>query len=326
MQIKLLLSKSRLPMTKQALVIIIIGVMLLAACGRTYEETKRITRQQRREAARKDSAALKIAVMPTLDCLPLFVAKHEQLLDTIYGGVRLKMYQAQMDCDTALERKRVEGMVTDLVRAKRIEQRGMKLRYTAMTNAYWQLIANRQSRIRQLKQLNDKMVGMTRYSITDMLSDYVADTVKIAREHLFKIQLNDLNVRMLMLQNNEIDALWLTEPQATMARQQKHPVIFDTRDIKLQPGVMVFREIEMRRQQRGQQLDLLVKAYNKACDLINERGLSYYKKVIEEYCSVKASVVDSLPKDLKFQHATGPRQQDVDRVERWVNQLTINNR
>lgn len=298
--------------------IALLGVLLLAACGQSYEETKRISREQRREAARKDSAALKIAVMPTLDCLPLFVAKREQLLDTIFGGVKLKMYQAQMDCDTALERKRVEGMITDLVRAKRIEQRGMKLRYTAVTNAYWQLIANRQSRIRLLNQLSDKMVGMTRYSITDMLTDYVTDTVRIPKEHLFKIQLNDLKVRMMMLQNNEIDALWLTEPQATMARQQKNPVIFDSRQAKLQPGVMVFREMEMRRQQRAKQLDLLIKAYNKACDLINERGVAYYQDLIEEYCKVKASVTDSLPGNLRYEHARGPRQQDVEKVERWL--------
>ena len=300
------------------IVTMITVLLLLAACGQSYEETKRITREQRREAVRKDSAALKIAVLPTLDCLPLFVAEKEQLLDTLYGGVRLKMYQAQMDCDTALENKRVEGIVTDLVRAMRIDRRGTKMRYVAATNAYWQLVTNRQSRIRQLKQLDDKMVGMTRFSITDMMSDIVADTVKLPKEHLFKVQLNDLNVRMQMLLNNEIDALWLTEPQATMARQYNHPVIYDTRQIDLQPGVMAFREIEMRRQTRSKQLDLLVKAYNKACDLINEKGVQHYKKLIVERCKVKEQVVDSLPADLKYSHAKGPRQQDMDRVQKWL--------
>ena len=109
------------------LVTIIVCLLLLAACGQSYEETKRQTRQQRREAAQKDSAALKIAVMPTLDCLPLYVAQYYELFDTIHGGVRLKYYHAQMDCDTALERGRVEGMVTDLVRAMKMEKKGTKL-------------------------------------------------------------------------------------------------------------------------------------------------------------------------------------------------------
>ena len=111
-------------------------LLLLVACGQSYEETKRISREQRRAAARKDSAALKIAVMPTLDCLPLYVAESYQLLDTLRGGVRLKYYMAQMDCDTALERGRVEGAISDLVRSKRMERRGMKLRYVAATNTY----------------------------------------------------------------------------------------------------------------------------------------------------------------------------------------------
>ena len=76
----------------------------MAACGQSYEETKQLTKKQRMEAARKDSAALKVAVMPTLDCLPLYVAQHYNLYDTLRGGVRLKYYKAQMDCDTAMER------------------------------------------------------------------------------------------------------------------------------------------------------------------------------------------------------------------------------
>ena len=150
-------------------------VLLVAACGQSYEETKKLTRKQRVEAMRKDSAALKIAVMPTMDCLPLFVAQHHQLYDTLNGGVRLKYFMAQMDCDTAIERGRVEGVMTDLIRATRMTRQGTALRYMAATNAYWQLVANRHARLKHLKQLDDKMVAMTRYSVTDWLCDYVVD-------------------------------------------------------------------------------------------------------------------------------------------------------
>lgn len=275
--------------------IIIIVVALLAACGQSYEETKRITREQRREAARKDSAALKIAVMPTLDCLPLFVAKKEQLLDSLHGGVRLKMFNAQMDCDTAIARGRVEGAVTEFIRAQRLERQGTELRHVGKTSAYWQLVTNRLSRIRQLRQLGDKMVGMTRYSLTDSLCTFIADTAKVAKDRMFRIQLNDVNVRLQMLQNNEVDAVWLTEPQATVARMQKNAVIFDSRSVWKSPGELVFRAHEMQRKERAQQLELLVKAYNKACQLINERGVRHYKELIAQYCQVKPAVVDSLP-------------------------------
>ena len=256
-------------------------LLLLIACGQSYEETKRQNRQQRREAMRRDSAALKIAVMPTLDCLPLYVAEYYQLFDTINGGVRLKYFKAQIDCDTAIERKH--------------------------------------SRIHQLKQLDDKMIAMTRFSVTDMLSDLIVDSMKLRDEHVFRVQMNDLNVRMQMLQNNEMDAFFFTEPQATMARNAKNPVLLDTRTLDMQMGVIVFREKEMRRPERHRQLDLFVKAYNAACDSINKYGVKQYRELIVKKCGVENAVVDSLPKDISYRHAIGPRQKDIDRVEKWLN-------
>ena len=299
---------------------VIIYCLLLAACGQSYEETKRIARENQREAFRKDSAALKVAVMPTLDCLPLYVAEYHQLFDTLRGGVRLKYFTAQMDCDTAMERGRVEGTVTDLVRAMRMDKRGTKIRYVATTNAYWQLITNRNARVRQLKQLDDKMVAMTRYSITDMLTDRAIDSVKLKEDRVFKVQINDVNVRLLMLQNNEMDALWLTEPQATVARLQKNPVVLDTRTLKMQPGVLAFREKEMRRQVRAQQLELFTKAYNQACDSINKYGYGHYRNLIVTYCKIKPELVDSLPdvKQCKYERAHGPQQRDMTLVEQWL--------
>jgi NitT/TauT family transport system substrate-binding protein len=300
------------------IVLIVLGVLLLAACGQSYEETKRLTTQQRREAAKKDSAALKVAVMPTLDCLPLFVAQHYNLYDTLRGGVRLKLYKAQMDCDTALERGRVEGMVTDLVRAVRIAKKGTKMRYVAATNAYWQLVSNRNSRVKQVKQLDDKMIAMTRYSVTDMLADAAIDSAKLDKDHVFKVQVNDVFVRVQMLQNNIMDVLCLTEPQATWARTMKNPVVLDTRDLGWQMGVIAFREKEMLRQARGKQLELFVKAYNQACDSINKYGVAHYREIINSRFKLKAELVDSLPKDLKFAHAKGPRQEDMERAEKWL--------
>ena len=210
--------------------------------------------------------------------------------------------------------------MTDLVRAIRMQQRGTKLRYVTVTNAYWQLITNRNARIHQLKQLDDKMVAMTRFSFTDMLTDRVVDSVKLKDERVFKVQINDVNVRMQMLQNNEMDALWMTEPQASIARLMKHPVIFDSRTTKIQPGVLAFREKEMRHPERSKQLQLLVKAYNQACDSINRNGFKRYRDIIVQECKVRKEWVDSLPdvKQNPYVYMQGPRQEDVARIEKWL--------
>jgi NitT/TauT family transport system substrate-binding protein len=74
----------------------------------------------------------------------------------------------------------------------------------------------------------------------------------------------------------------------------------------------------MQRQARGKQLELFVKAYNQACDSINKYGVAHYREIINSRFKLKKELVDSLPKDLKFAHAKGPRQEDMERAEKWL--------
>ena len=292
-------------------------VFLIAGCGQSYEETKRLSREQRLKLAREDSAALKVAVMPTLDCLPIFLAKDHQLFDTAVD-IRLKRFTAQMDCDTALINGRVEGSITDIVRAERLMKQGTPLRYVAATNAYWLLISNRHQRIAQLKHLDDKMLAMTRYSVTDLMGDLAVDSAKLKTERVFRIQVNDVNIRLKMLENNEMDALLLTEPQATQALLQKHKVILDTRKEDIQMGALVFRTKGMDAAARKKQMAVFLKGYNEACDSINHYGVRHYQDVIRKYYTISEPALKALPDTLKFEHAQAPRQKDIERAQQWL--------
>lgn len=299
------------------LFLIVAIISLIVGCGQSYEETKRLNQAQRLKLFREDSAALKVAVMPTLDCLPVFVAKERQLFDTAVD-IRLKQFTAQMDCDTALMRNRVEGSVSDLVRAERMMKSGVPIKYWASTNAYWLLISNRQQRINDLKHLDDKMVAMTRYSVTDLLSDMVVDSAKLKPERVFRIQINDVNVRLKMLENNEMDALLVTEPYATQAILAKNKVLFDTRKSDMQMGVFVFRTEGMDDKNRRHQMKVFQEGYNEACDSINKYGVRNYRDVIRKYCVVTEQTLKNLPDTLKFQHAAPPRQIDIERAQKWL--------
>lgn len=299
---------------------LIIGMMaalVMVGCGQSYEETKRISREQRLKLWREDSAALKIAVMPTLDCLPIYVAKEHQMFDTAVD-IRLKQFTAQMDCDTALIRGRVEGAITDLVRAERMKKEGLELNYVAATNAYWLLISNRIQRITNLKHLDDKMLAMTRYSVTDLLGDLVVDSAQLRPERVFRIQINDVDIRLKMLENNEMDALLLTEPQATQALLGKHKVLLDTRKLDMQMGAIVFRTKCMDDKNRKHQMDVFMKGYDEACDSISHYGVGHYRDVIRKYYKISEQALKKLPDSLSFPRASAPRKEDVERAQKWL--------
>lgn len=287
--------------------------MLLISCGPSTREENEKRRQARAEDMRRDSLAFKVAVTPTLDCLPFFLAKERGLFDTLGVDVSLKCKDAQMDCDQAMLSGQVECMVSDLMRTERLRRQGVQLRYLGATNAYWQMIGNRKARIKDIKSLGDKMVAMTRYSATDYFATLAIDSVKPSNP-VFRIQVNDVKVRLMMLLNNEMDAVMLTEPQASRARHGNHPVLMDSRDKDIRLGVIATDDRRISDTRRQQQLSLLIKGYEMACDSLNEKGLNHYSSIIKKYCHANDATVKELP-HLTFPHLTPPRQKDIDRTK-----------
>ena len=273
-------------------------IALMVACGQSYETKQRMTRAERAKLKTADSLALKVGVMPTLDCMPLFVAKERRLFDTLGVDVRLRMRKAQMDIDTALIGGSVEGAVSDSVRVARMRSRGTALTEVGTTNTSWQLVGNRSARLKEVKQLGDKMIAMTRYSATDFLTDHVLTGVKTTAT-VYRVQINDVPLRLQMLLNNEMDALWLAEPQATTAREHGHTVLWDTEKHNLWLGRVVFRDKAFGDARVKKQIDVFKQAYNMACDSLNQRGVSAYADLLIKYCQTDQKTLDALPK-VKF--------------------------
>lgn len=281
-------------------------IVLLSACGQSYEEKVRLSRAERARLAQEEAAALKVAVLPTLDCMPVYLAKQKHWYDSTQVDLRLKVRNAQIDCDTALKGKSVEVAVTDLKRVEHMAKHGVGLLTMGPTDAYWQLIANRTARVKTAAQLGDKMVAMTRYSATDYLTDKALDGVKTSAP-VFRVQINDVLIRLDMLKNNEMDAMWLTEPQATTARMFKHTVIEDSRKMKEHLGVVVTGAHLMKDKKRVKQLTAFVEGYNRACDSLNHYGVKHYADLVKAVCHTDDKTIDRLPK-YSYPHIALPKQ------------------
>jgi NitT/TauT family transport system substrate-binding protein len=161
------------------------------------------------------------------------------------------------------------------------------------------------------------MLAMTRYSATDLLGDLAVDSAKLAPERVFRIQINDVNIRLKMLENNEMDAMLLTEPQASQAVLKKHYVMLDTRKEDIQLGALVFRTKNMGDKNRQHQMEVFMKGYKQACDSINHFGVTHYKQILKKYYGLNDQAINALPDSLKFTYQT-PRQKDIDRAKRWL--------
>ena len=286
--------------------LLILAVLTFVSCGKSEKELQAERQAQKlaeREAYQK---AYKIAVMPTMDCLPAYLLKDSLLYDTAKVDIRLCWFNAQMDCDTAMIGGSVQAAFSDLVRTERLKHRNKVLmHYLTDTNLNWQLIADKDSKLKQLSDLSDKIVAMTRFSGTDLLTDMAVKKAK-PKYQVFRVQVNDVLVRLAMLQNHEIDAYWFAEPQITKALSADNNSLFNSEDAGVHLGVVAIMD-KVRRQDEEA---ALAAAYDKAVEQINKNGVKYYSALIQKYMKVDESVVRALP-DIKYTKIGPPRKADL---------------
>ena len=286
--------------------LLILAVLTFVSCGKSDKELQAERQAQKlaeREAYQK---AYKIAVMPTMDCLPAYLLKDSLLYDTAKVDIRLCRFNAQMDCDTAMIGGSVQAAFSDLVRTERLKHRNKVLmHYLTDTNLKWQLIADKDSKLKQLSDLSDKIVAMTRFSGTDLLTDMAVKKAK-PKYQVFRVQVNDVLVRLAMLQNHEIDAYWFAEPQITKALAADNNSLFNSEDAGVRLGVVAIMD-KVRRQDEEA---AFAAAYDKAVEQINKNGVKYYSALIQKYMKVDESVVRALP-DIKYTKIGPPRKADL---------------
>ncbi len=286
--------------------LLILAVLTLVSCGKSDKELQ-AERQAQKVAEREVyQKAYKIAVMPTMDCLPAYLLKDSLLYDTTKVDIRLCRFNAQMDCDTAMIGGSVQAAFSDLVRTERLKHRNKVLmHYLTDTNLNWQLIADKDSKLKQLSDLSDKIVAMTRFSGTDLLTDMAVKKAK-PKYQVFRVQVNDVLVRLAMLQNHEIDAYWFAEPQITKALSADNNSLFNSEDAGVHLGVVAIMD-KVRRQDEEA---AFAAAYDKAVEQINKNGVKYYSALIQKYMKVDESVVRALP-DIKYTKIGPPRKADL---------------
>ena len=286
--------------------LLILAVLTIVSCGKSDKELQ-AERQAQKVAEREGyQKAYKIAVMPTMDCLPAYLLKDSLLYDTTKVDIRLCRFNAQMDCDTAMIGGSVQAAFSDLVRTERLKHRNKVLmHYLTDTNLNWQLIADKDSKLKQLSDLSDKIVAMTRFSGTDLLTDMAVKKAK-PKYQVFRVQVNDVLVRLAMLQNHEIDAYWFAEPQITKALAADNNSLFNSEDAGVHLGVVAIMD-KVRRQDEEA---AFAEAYDKAVEQINKNGVKYYSALIQKYMKVDESVVRALP-DIKYTKIGPPRKADL---------------
>lgn len=176
-----------------------------------------------------DSTALRVAVMPTMNCLSVFYAERSGLADSLGLKMKLLRYQAQMDIDTAIVYGHVDVAFTDLIRVCRLSEQ-VPITPFAGCDEPLSLISLKTKRVKQVNQMKEQMIAVSRLSATDYWCDRVLDETHTSYDDIYRPQVNDVRLRAEMLRQGLIDAAMMGEPFATWMTMLGHKRLFQSKD------------------------------------------------------------------------------------------------
>lgn len=272
------------------------------------------------EQARRDSAALHVALMPVDDCVPIYYAERTGIYDSLGLDLRIRTLQAQLDTDTALMRHRAELIYSDLARAIMMQQDTTPLRAVAAPRGALSFVTVRRGRVRQLHQLRERMVAVARHSITDYWSDRLTDSAQMERADIFRPQINNVRIRTDMICNGTMDAAFLPSPFDFEALVRAANFHFSTATSAPRLACFLIPERVMADTTRMQQLQLLLQGYTLATQQLNKGiAIDTLAAIYRELCLIPDSLLDTLVSQRPpFEPLMAPQPSDARAALEWL--------
>lgn len=165
-------------------------IVLLTGCGSRDGSDNDLTDTTAR--------AMRIGVIPVDECLPVYVAEHLGLLDSLHADVRVVRFDAMSECRKALTARQVDIIVND-------------------TAIGYKFLTSKKARIHRVSQLSDKVIAADGEGFSKQIAQMGIDSLLKLKRHIFIIKVEDLGVRTRMLMSSNVDAAVLPEPWASQA-------------------------------------------------------------------------------------------------------------
>lgn len=279
---------------------------MLASCSQRQEAT-----QFQADSTGIDTTVLCVAVMPAMSCLPVYYAEKTGLADSLGLEMQLLRYQAQMDIDTAIINGYADIAFTDLIRCARLSKQ-VDLAPIASCDESLSLISLKTKRVKQVNQMKEQMIAISRLSATDYWCDRVLDSTRTSYDDIYRPQINDVWLRAEMLRQGLIDAAIMGEPFATWMTMLGHKRLFESRG--KQPQLYAWTASTATKQQQKVFLNVLKEATNR---LSKPSEAALLRDILKQEYQLPPALVDTLELQ-RVKQVTTVRESDITAAQDWL--------
>ena len=273
--------------------LLLVGGSFVAGCNATNTETSAENAGKSHDSIAYD---LRVAVLPTLEALPIYYAKQAGICDSLGIVIDILPYMAQFDCDTALLNNAVDVCMMDRTRFADYTRKGHRLSAQLKIDARYALVASKELGAKRVNDLNNRTIAISRHSGAEAFCLHELTQAGMKREDVHFPQINDLWLRADMLTNRQVEAAVLPYLQAYWAVLNGHQIL---KANALLPEASM-QLVYPRNSKKVQQIMLLAKAYELAKAEIENNDLSICRDILIQEYKLPAAQTDSIIKKLPY--------------------------
>lgn len=196
---------------------ILVLVLVLTSCAKTPAQTK----------------PLKVAVLPVLDSLPLYVALENGYFQDAGVTVELIPVGSAPERDQLMQSGQIDGMLNEVVTTLYYNRETPKIKMVRFARiatadyAVFRILAAKNSGITTVDGLKGVEIGVSEGTIIEYMADRVLQHAGLTAEEIKKIAVPKIADRTALLESGELKAAVMPDPLASLLMQKGAVLIID---------------------------------------------------------------------------------------------------
>lgn len=262
--------------------------LLLGACAKEAAPT-----------ATPEPITLRLAVLPILDTLPMYVAQQEGLYAKHGIQVELIPAASAAERDQLINAGQADGMINEVVSTLLYNKDSIQVqivryaRAATAEEAMFRILAASNSGITSVEGLKGVEIGISQGTVIQYITDRLLEAEGLSRAEIQFIAVPKIPDRMALLGTGELKAATLPEPLSSLAMQQGAVLILDdTKHPELSYSTYAFRKGLI--DQSPAAIKAFLAAIEEAVALINANPAKYATLLVEQKL-VPAPLAGSFP-------------------------------
>jgi NitT/TauT family transport system substrate-binding protein len=290
---------------------LVIMVLVLSACGPTSPASAPVAGKP---------VEIKIALLPIIDALPMFVAAKQGYFAANGVNVSFTPVASAAERDQLMAAGQADGMINDLISLALYNKQSVQIqtvrfaRTASKDTAMYRILVAKNSSLKTPADLAGVEIGISQGTIIDYVTTRLLEKEGLTADQIKSIAVPKMNDRMTLLESGELKAATLPEPFSTMAQKSGAVLLLDdSKYPEYGTSVISFRKAFI--DQNPQAVKGFLKAIEQAVIDINKDPNSW-RSLLAENKLIPAAVQDTYPVP-SFQAAAVPSKAQFQDVVDW---------